>query len=118
MRTLGRGAVVAGLLLALTACEREEKMVREDLPMARATKARTDAQMLAAAVNAFRTSCGKLPEALTTLTTPQMVDGAPCGPMIGSVPNPPPGWRAYALVINGDSFTVTTTDGKQTVSAP
>ena len=118
MGTLGRWAVVAGLLLALAACEREEKMVREDLPMARATKARTDVQMLAAAVNAFRTSCGKLPEALTTLTTPQMIDGAPCGPMIGSVPNPPPGWGAYTLVIQGDGFVVSTSDGKQTVSAP
>ena len=46
VRTLGRVAVMGVLLLALVACEREEKMIREDLPLARTTKARTDVQMI------------------------------------------------------------------------
>ena len=53
-----RAVGVAGLALLLLACEREEKMVREDLPMARTTKARSDAQAIATAVNGYRASCG------------------------------------------------------------
>jgi hypothetical protein len=116
--TLGRVAVIAGLLLALAACEREEKMVREDLPMARTTKARTDAQMIATAVNTYRASCGALPESLEALTTQTMVSGAPCGPMLGSIPVPPPGWSAYVYTRQGDSFTVASSGGGQSVSAP
>jgi hypothetical protein len=110
----------AGLALLLFACEREEKMVREDIPMARTTKARSDAQAIAAAVNAYRASCGGgLPESLEALTTQTTVAGAPCGPMLGSIPAPPPGWSAYVYARQGDaSFTVTSSSGTQTVSAP
>lgn len=115
---LGRAAVVAGLLLALVACEREEKMVREDLPLARATKARTDAQTIATAVNTYRVTCGSLPESLEALTTQTMVSGAACGPVLGSIPAPPAGWSAYVYTRQGDSFTVTSSGSGQTVSAP
>ena len=65
-----RAVGMAGLGLLLVACEREEKMVREDLPMARTTKARSDAQAIATAVNTYRASCGgTLPESLEALTT-------------------------------------------------
>jgi hypothetical protein len=115
-----RAVGMAGLALLLCACEREEKMVREDLPMARTTKARSDAQAIAAAVNAYRASCGGgLPEALEALTTQTTVGGAPCGPMLGSIPTPPPGWSAYVYARQGDSsFTVSSSSGAQTVSAP
>ena len=115
-----RAMGMAGLALLLCACEREEKMVREDLPMARTTKARSDAQAIAAAVNAYRASCGGgLPEALEALTTQTTVGGAPCGPMLGSIPTPPPGWSAYVYARQGDSsFTVSSSSGAQTVSAP
>ena len=114
-----RAVGVAGLALLPLACEREEKMVREDLPMARATKARTDAQAIATAVNAYRASCGgALPESLETLTTQTVVAGAPCGPMLGSIPAAPPGWSAYVYTRRGDGFTVTSSSGAQTVSAP
>ena len=64
-------------------------MVREDLPMARATRARSDAQALATAVNAYRASCGgTLPESLTELTTQTTVGGAPCGTDAGLDPDP------------------------------
>jgi hypothetical protein len=115
-----RAAGVAGLALLLFACEREEKMVREDLPMARTTKARSDAQAIATAVNSYRASCGGgLPESLEALTTQTVVGGAPCGPMLGSIPAPPPGWSAYVYARQGDSsFTVSSSSGAQTVSAP
>ena len=110
---------MAGLAVLLFACEREEKALREDIPMARTTKARSDAQAIAAAVNAYRASCGgTLPESLTELTTQGTVGGAPCGPMLGSIPGPPPGWSAYTYARGGDGFTVSSSDGKQTVSAP
>jgi len=116
---LRRAVGVAGLALLLLACEREEKMVREDLPMARTTKARSDAQAIATAVNGYRASCGSLPESLEALTAQTTVGGAPCGPMLGSIPTPPPGWSAYVYTRQGDaSFTVTSTSGAQTVSAP
>jgi hypothetical protein len=117
---IGRAVGMAGLALLLCACEREEKMVREDLPMARTTKARSDAQAIATAVNTYRASCGgTLPESLEALTTQTTVSGAPCGPMLGSIPTPPPGWSAYVYARQGDtSFTVTSSSGAQTVSAP
>ena len=114
---LGRTLVIAGLLLALAACEREEKMVGEDLPMARTTKARTDVQMIATAVNTYRASCGALPESLEALTTQTMVSGAPCGPVLGSIPAPPTGWSPYVYTRQGDSFTVASSGGGQRVAA-
>jgi hypothetical protein len=115
---LGRAAVIGGLLLAIAGCEREEKMVREDLPMARATKARTDVQTIATAVNTYRASCGTLPESLEALTTQTTVSGQPCGPVLGSIPAPPTGWSAYVYTRQGDSFTVASSGGGQTVTAP
>jgi len=118
VRALGGAAVIGGLLLALVACEREEKMVREDLPMARTTKARTDVQMIATAVNTYRASCGALPESLEVLTTQTTVSGAPCGPVLGSIPVPPAGWSPYVYTRQGDSFSVASSGGGQSVSAP
>ena len=111
---------MAGLALLLLACEREEKMMREDLPMARTTKARADAQAIATAVNTYRASCGGgLPESLEALTTQTVVGGAPCGPMLASIPTPPPGFTAYVYTRQGDSsFTVTSSGGGVTVTAP
>ena len=118
VRTLGRVAVMGVLLLALVACEREEKMIREDLPLARTTKARTDAQTIATAVNTYRVTCGALPESLEALVTQTTVGGTPCGPVLGSIPTPPAGWSAYVYTRQGDSFTVTSSGNGQTVSAP
>jgi hypothetical protein len=116
---IGREAGTVALALLLWGCEREEQMVREDLPMARATKARADVQSLATAVNTYRVSCGgALPESLEALTTQTTVSGAPCGPVLGSIPTPPAGWSAYAYQREGDGFTVTSRSGAQTVSAP
>ena len=118
MGMLGRLSVVAAVLLSLVACEREEKMVREDLPMARATKARTDVQTIATAVNTYRATCGALPESLQDLTTQSTVSGASCGPVLASIPAPPTGWSAYVYTRQGETFTVSSTGGGQTVTAP
>jgi Type II secretion system (T2SS), protein G len=118
VRTPGRLAIVAALLLALAACEREEKAVREDLPLARATKARTDAQTIATAVNTYRVTCGTLPESLEVLVTQSTVGDVPCGPVLGSIPTPPAGWSAYVYTRQGDSFTIASSGNGQTVSAP
>ena len=118
MRTLGRVTIGLALLLSLAACEREEKGVREDLPLARTTKARTDAQTIATAVNTYRVTCGALPESLEALVTQTTVGGTPCGPVLGSIPAPPAGWSAYVYTRQGDSFTVTSSGNGQTVSAP
>jgi hypothetical protein len=115
---LGRVVVVAVLSLALGACEREEKMVREDLPMARATKARTDVQTIATAVNTYRVTCGSLPDSLEALTTKTTLSGIPCGPVLGSIPAPPTGWSAYVYTRQGETFTVSSSGGGQTVTAP
>jgi len=46
------------------------------------------------------------------------VAGAPCGPVLGSIPVAPAGWSAYVYTRQGDGFTVTSSSGAQTVSAP
>lgn len=118
MRAAGGILVATALLLALFGCEREEKAVREDLPLARMTKARSDVQAIAAAVNTYRVTCGTLPESLEALVTQSSVNGMPCGPVLGSIPVPPSGWSAYAYTRQGDGFSVTSSGNGQTVSAP
>jgi len=116
---LVRVALLVGSLLGLAACEQQEKAVREDIPAARATKAQADVQAIAGAVGTFRASCGSLPESLEALTTQTTVSGAPCGPVLGSIPTPPTGWSAYVYTRQSETaFTVTSTSGARTVSAP
>ncbi len=118
VRIAGGILVATALLLALSGCEREEKAVREDLPLARMTKARSDVQAIAAAVNTYRVTCGTLPESLEALVTQATINGMPCGPVLGSIPTPPSGWSAYAYTRQGDGFSVTSSGNGQTVSAP
>lgn len=115
---LGSVAVVTAVVLALIGCEREEKAVREDLPLARTTKARTDVQTIATAVNTYRVTCGELPDSLEALTTKATVAGVACGPVLGSIPAPPSGWSAYVYTRQGETFTVSSSGGGQTVTAP
>jgi hypothetical protein len=46
-----------------------------------------------------------------------MVGGAPCGPMLATIPTPPPGWSVYVYTRQGDTFTVASSSGAQTVRA-
>src|SRR5262245_21266440 len=116
MRSATLGLVV--VFLALGACEREQKAVEQDLPAARATKARADVQQIAAAVRLYRASVGALPASLYALTQPQTSGGITSGPLLASIPTPPAGWSAYQYVRQGaDRFTVSSTGGGVTVSA-
>ena len=118
MRTLGTLVVIAGLLLGFGECE---QAVGEDLPIINITEARANVQAIATAVSAYRASCGALPESMSALTRMTMVSGAPCGPMLDSIPNPPPGWMVYLYTVTDDTtFTVMSYsyDGTQSVSAP
>src|SRR3989304_5971897 len=60
--------LIALLPLGLGACEREQKGISQDLPAARATKARADAQAIAGAVRPHPATFGALPEAIEGLT--------------------------------------------------
>ncbi len=64
MTPMPKAAVVliALLPLWLGACEREQKGISQDLPAARATKARADAQAIAGAVRQYQATFGALPE--------------------------------------------------------
>ena len=70
MRTVAALGVVV-VLLALGACEREQKAIEKDLPAARTAKARADVQQIAAAVRLYQASVGALPASLDVLTQPQ-----------------------------------------------
>ena len=111
------GTLVA--LLALGACEREQKAIEKDLPAARIAKARTDVQAIAAAVRLHQASFGALPVSLEALTQAQTAGGVTSGPLLASIPAPPAGWSAYRYARQGaDRFTVSSSGGGVTVSAP
>jgi hypothetical protein len=109
-----RRAVALGLVvLLLAACEAQQKAVEQDLPAARATKARADVQQLAAAVRVYRATVGTLPASLLALT-----QGSGGGPILASIPAPPAGWSAYQYARHGsDRFSVSATGDGVTISA-
>jgi hypothetical protein len=112
MRTVAALGMLV-VLLALGACEREQKAIEKDLPAARVTKARADVQQIAVAVRLYQATFGALPASLEVLTQPQS------GPLLASIPAPPAGWSAYQYTRQGaDRFTVTSSGGGLTVSAP
>jgi hypothetical protein len=112
MRTVAALGMLV-VLLALGACEREQKAIEKDLPAARVTKARTDVQQIAGAVRLYQASFGALPASLEALTQAQT------GPLLASIPAPPAGWSAYQYTRQGaDRFTVSSSGGGLTVSAP
>ena len=107
------------VLLALGACEREQKAVDQDLPAARVIKARADVQQIAAAVRLYRASVGALPGTLEVLTRAQTAGGVTSGPFLASIPAPPAGWSAYLYARQGaDRFAVSSSGDGVTVSAP
>jgi len=107
------------VLLALAACEREQKAIEKDLPATRVAKARADVQQIAAAVRLYQASFGALPASLEALTRAETVGGVTSGPLMTSIPAPPAGWSAYQYARQGaDRFTVSSSGGGLTVSAP
>jgi hypothetical protein len=119
VRGFGVALALAFGLLSLGSCEREQKMVQQDLPAARQTKARSDAQQIARAVQVYQATFGALPPSLDALTRAQTVGGVSGGPFLGSVPAPPAGWSAYQLTKqDGGRFTISASGDGLTVTAP
>ena len=108
-----------GIALALPACKQEQKGISEDLPAARATRARADAQAIAGAVRQYQATFGTLPESIADLTEPRTLSGTTGGPFLARVPTPPAGFTPYQYAKQGDaSFTITSSAGAVTVTAP
>ena len=121
MAAMVKAAVVAVALfaLALPACQREQKGISEDLPAARATKARADAQAIASAVRQYQATFGALPESIADLTEARTAAGVTGGPFLARVPAPPTGFTPYQYAKQGDvNFTITSSAGAVTVTAP
>jgi type II secretory pathway pseudopilin PulG len=111
--------LIALLSLGLGACEREQKGISEDLPAARATKARADAQAIASAVRQYQAAFGALPESIEDLTEARTASGVTGGPFLARVPTPPTGFTPYQYGKQGDlNFTITSSAGAVTVTAP
>jgi type II secretory pathway pseudopilin PulG len=121
MAPMVRAAVVAVVLmsLALPACKAEQKGISEDLPAARATKAKADAQAIAEAIRQYQATFGSLPESIEDLTEARTAGSVTGGPYLARVPAPPAGFTPYQYAKQGDvTFTVTSTAGAITVTAP
>src|SRR5262249_58576836 len=80
--------VAAVLSLAMGACQREQKAISEDLPAARATKAKADADAIASATRQYQATFGTLPESIEDLTGARTVSGVSCGPHLAKIPAP------------------------------
>lgn len=110
---------VAVLAVAVGGCQREEKGISEDLPAARATRARADAEAIASAVRQYQGTFQLLPDSIEDLTQARTIAGVTGGPFLARVPAPPAGWSAYRYAKLGDNiFTVTSSGGGVTVTAP
>jgi type II secretion system (T2SS) protein G len=106
-------------LLALGSCEREQKAIQQDLPAARATTARADAQQIARAVQLYQATFGTLPDSLDALTRAQAVRGVSGGPFLASIPAPPAGWSPYRYRRQDESrFTISSSGDGVSVTAP
>lgn len=112
-------AMIALLSLGLGACEREQTGISQDLPAARATKARADAQAIASAVRRYQVTFGALPESIEDLTEARTASGVTGGPFLARVPTPPTGFTPYQYAKQGEvNFTITSSAGGVTVTAP
>ncbi len=106
------------LMVTLVACQREQKAISEDLPATRAVKAQADAQAIASAARQYQAMFGAPPDSIQDLTEARTVGGVSGGPFLARVPDPPSGWSAYQYARQGDRFTVTSSGGGVTVTAP
>jgi hypothetical protein len=112
-------ALLALLSLGFGACEREQKGISQDLPAARATKARADAQAIASAVRQYQATFGVLPESIEDLTVARTASGVTGGPFLAGVPTPPTGFTPYQYDKQGNTnFTITSSAGAVTATAP
>ncbi|HZP37060.1 MAG TPA: prepilin-type N-terminal cleavage/methylation domain-containing protein [Methylomirabilota bacterium] len=87
----------------------------------RIAKAQADTRALASAVTIYSAHAGRIPTALSQLTTVVTnAAGVAGGPFLGSVPTAPGGWSAYSYTANTSvgTFTITTAGDGTTVSIP
>ena len=110
--------VASMLVMAVSGCQREQKAISEDLPATRAAKAQADAQAIASAARQYQAMFGALPDSIQDLTQARTVSGVSGGPFLARIPDPPAGWSAYQYAKQGDRFTVTSSGGGATVTAP
>ena len=119
MAAMFRTAVSLSVVLALVACQREEKAISEDLPAARSARALADAQAIASAARQYQATFQALPDSIEDLIQSRTVSGVTGGPFLARVPTPPTGWSPYQYTRQGDTnFTVTSSGGGLTVTAP
>jgi len=119
MAAMFRAAVSLSVVLALVACQREEKGISEDLPAARSARALADAQAIASAARQYQATFQALPDSIEDLIQSRTVSGVTGGPFLARVPTPPTGWSAYQYAKQSDTnFTVTSSGGGLTVTAP
>ena len=87
----------------------------------RLAKAQADSRTLASAVSVYGTHMGRIPSALTQLTTVATnAQGLSAGPFVASLPAAPGGWAAYTYTANtaAGTFTITTSGDGTTVRIP
>jgi len=88
---------------------------------ARIAKAQADARTLASAVSIYSAHMGRIPSALTQLTTVATnPTGQPGGPFLSVVPAAPGGWGTYVYTPNvaAGTYTITNSGDGTTVSIP
>ena len=87
----------------------------------RIAKAQADTRTLASAVTVYSAHTGRIPSALSQLTTAVTnASGVQGGPFLGTVPTAPGGWGAYSYTANttAGTFTITTAGDGTSVSIP
>ena len=87
----------------------------------RLAKAQADSHTLASAVSIYSGHMGRIPTALTQLTTVSTnSQGLEAGPFMASVPTAPGGWGPYAYTPNtaAGTFTITTSGDSTSISVP
>ena len=87
----------------------------------RLAKAQADSRTLASAIGVYGTHMGRIPTALSQLTSAATnAHGLSAGPFVASLPTAPGGWAAYTYVPNtaAGTFTITTSGDGTTVRIP
>ncbi len=82
MAAMFRAAVSLSVVLALVACQREEKGISEDLPAARSARALADAQAIASAARQYQATFQALPDSIEDLIQSRTVAGVTGGPFL------------------------------------
>ena len=121
MAPMVRAVIVAVALiaLALPGCKREEKGDQRGPARRASHPGARRRQAIAGAVRQYQATFGSLPESIEDLTEARTEGASPAGRTWRRIPAPPAGFTPYQYVKQGDvNFTVTSTAGAITVTAP